>query len=415
MMTQKFLSGFATQQPLRFLTTLGRFKKYCSRQQVPNLWESRKAQCLLPLRHEVGDLSRLGSGERNVQSTGPRGPSERERASHWAGVRWCQGSGGHGFFAYSFVLPVLAAVLTALATTSLHAADATNEIQAAAAAPAKKLPKTVGLDIVKKTGNPDHTTSLVFRWTEKGNTSERTVVVNDKTIVVYNGQLKKFSDLTEEQLHSKAVATVGADDTTVVLLRFGKAPLPKDQLTPEQSALIASLAPPTTAASDAALEKRVSGIVASLSLSDTAKQERVHKILSTDLRAVRDAHNAGLQLDPSVHKTFIDGLQAELTPDQVETIKNSLTVNKLPITLKAYHQILPNLKPEDEAKIIDWLKRAREESLDQKNVDEMSPLFKKYKKEIEAYLDAHGYEWAKSYKTFVDSQKAAAKTPATDK
>src|SRR5579871_1279054 len=34
------------------------------------------------------DLSRLGSGERNsAEGEGPRGPSERERASHWAGVR----------------------------------------------------------------------------------------------------------------------------------------------------------------------------------------------------------------------------------------------------------------------------------------------------------------------------------------
>jgi hypothetical protein len=35
-----------------------------------------------------GDLSRLGSGKRNLgEARGPRGPSERERASHWAGVR----------------------------------------------------------------------------------------------------------------------------------------------------------------------------------------------------------------------------------------------------------------------------------------------------------------------------------------
>src|SRR6516165_4549232 len=35
-----------------------------------------------------GDLSILGSGERNsTEGEGPRGPSERERASHWAGVR----------------------------------------------------------------------------------------------------------------------------------------------------------------------------------------------------------------------------------------------------------------------------------------------------------------------------------------
>ena len=179
--------------------------------------------------------------------------------------------------------------------------------------------------------------------------------------------------------------------------------------------MIASLAPPPTAASDVALEKRVSTLVAALSLEDSAKQERVHKILSTDLRAVRDTHNAGLQLDPSVHKNFIDGLQADLSPEQVESVKNSLTANKLPITLKAYHQILPGLKPDDEAKIVDWLKRAREESLDVKNVDEMSPIFKKYKTEIERYLDAHGYDWAKSYKAFVDGQKAGAKDTATDK
>gem|GEM_PF-6547073 len=34
------------------------------------------------------DLSRLGSGERNLgEAKGPQGPSKRERASHWAGVR----------------------------------------------------------------------------------------------------------------------------------------------------------------------------------------------------------------------------------------------------------------------------------------------------------------------------------------
>jgi len=40
----------------------------------------------LPLHGGAGDLSRLGSGERNPRSGGPRGPSERERASHWVGV-----------------------------------------------------------------------------------------------------------------------------------------------------------------------------------------------------------------------------------------------------------------------------------------------------------------------------------------
>lgn len=289
---------------------------------------------------------------------------------------------------------------------------ATNGAPVSASAPAKPASRTVGLDIVNKTVNPDKTTSLTFKWSEKGKDMERTVVVNDKTIVVYNGQIKKFADLTDEQMKAKAVATVGADGVTVALLRFGKAPLPKDQLTPEQAAVIASLAPPPTAASDTALNKRVDGLVDSLDLKDAAKQERIRGVLTADLRAVRDAHNAGLQLDSAVHKNFIAGLQADLTPEQVESVKDKLTANKLPITLKAYHQILPNLKPGDEAKIVDWLTKAREQSLDVKNVDEMTPIFKKYKTEIEHYLDAQGYDWAKSYKAFVDSQKAGAdKTP----
>ena len=49
----------------------------------------------LPLRHEMGDFRRLGSGERNPPKAEARGgPSKRERASHWAGVRWCLGFRG---------------------------------------------------------------------------------------------------------------------------------------------------------------------------------------------------------------------------------------------------------------------------------------------------------------------------------
>ena len=44
------------------------------------------------------DLSRLGSGERNsAEGEGPRGPSERERASHWAGVRSIRAHGEQAF------------------------------------------------------------------------------------------------------------------------------------------------------------------------------------------------------------------------------------------------------------------------------------------------------------------------------
>ncbi|HEY1663930.1 MAG TPA: DUF3826 domain-containing protein [Verrucomicrobiae bacterium] len=301
------------------------------------------------------------------------------------------------------------ALMLVMSLSQAFSAEVTNSVP-----DASKLSRTVGLDIVSRTTNADKTVSLVFKWSEKGNPMERTVIVNDSTIVVDNGKLMKFTDLTDENFHAKAVATVKADGITTVLLRFGKAPLPKDELTPAQSALLASLVPPATAASDAALDKRVAGIVASLGITDAGAQARVSAVLATDLRAVRDAHNAGLQLDPAVHQKFIAGLQADLTPEQVEAVKDKLTVNKLPITLKVYHQILPNLKPEDNQEIVSELQKAREESLDVKNVDEMTPIFKKHKTEIEHYLNDHGYDWNKSYKAFVDSQKNGSNNPTSN-
>lgn len=303
-------------------------------------------------------------------------------------------------------LSAMTVLLLALVVNPAKAGDATNSI--AVPVPAKKMSRTVGLEIVNRTVNPDKSTSLTFKWSEKGNSMERTVVANDQTIVVYNGKIEKFSGLTDDQFRAKAVATVSADGVTVVLLRFGKQPLPKDQLTPEQLALIASLAPPPTAASDAALNKRVATIVDSLDLNDAAKEEQISNVITADLRAVRDAHNAGLQLDPEVHQKFIAGMQAVLTPDQIESVKNQLTANKVPITFKVYHQILPNLTPQDDAKILDWLKQAREQSLDVKNVEDMNPIFKKYKNEIEHYLEQQGYDWNAAYKAYVNSQKSGA-------
>jgi hypothetical protein len=295
-----------------------------------------------------------------------------------------------------------------LATTLLLAVfgiQASPAESANSAADPSKLPGSVGLNISSRSVNPDKSVSLVFTWNDKGQPRSRTVVANEATIVVYNGKLRRLADLSDADFKAKAVATVGADGLTVVVLRFGKSPVPKDQLTPAQAALLSSSTPMATSVSDAALEKRVAAIVGSLGLTEPAVAAQVRAVLATDLRAVRDAHNAGLQLDEAVHQKFIAGLQADLTPVQVEAVKDKLTINKLPITLKVYRQIFPNLKPEDDAFIVAELQKAREESLHEKNVDEMTPIFKKHKKEIEHYLDAHGYDWDKSYKAFVDAQK----------
>jgi len=309
-----------------------------------------------------------------------------------------------GLFHRHFLTAILILSVSGLRAFS---ADAANSVPAPAPAPAK-LSRTVGLEIVSKTVNPDQSVSLTFKWSEKGNTMQRTVVANEGTIVVYNGKIRKLSDLADADFRAKAVATVGSDGVTVVILRFGKSPLPKAQLTSGQLALLATLAPPATTASDTALNKRVNSIVGSLGIQDAAAQARVRNVLLTDLRAVRDAHNAGLQLDESVNQAFLAGLSADLAPAEIESVKDKLTNNKLPLTYKVYHQIIPNLKPEDDRVILGQLQKAREECLYVKNVDEMTPIFKKHKTEIEHYLVSQGYDWDKAYKAFVDAQKTSA-------
>jgi hypothetical protein len=53
------------------------------------------------------------------------------------------------------------------------------------------------------------------------------------------------------------------------------------------------------------------------------------------------------------------------------------------------------------------LKAAREAGLDDKSIEELNATFKTYKTQIQKYLDAHGHDWAKSYKEYVDTHKGA--------
>lgn len=108
------------------------------------------------------------------------------------------------------------------------------------------------------------------------------------------------------------------------------------------------------------------------------------------------------------HEKFLAALSSVLTPEQVETVKDALTVNKVKVTFNAYGQIFHGLTDEQKAFILKNLKAAREEAIDASAMTEKSAFFKKYKVKIEAYLTAHGYDVKQSYKDFVAKQKAEA-------
>lgn len=188
-------------------------------------------------------------------------------------------------------------------------------------------------------------------------------------------------------------------------------------------------------------EKHTKPILAALKLDDAAKEAKVRDIVWGHLKTLDEWHqqndgqikalwgefnqarsktneaNANLALDKidgvyaSVkpeHEKFLSELSTVLTQDQVETVKDALTVNKVKITFNAYQEIFHGLTQEQNAFILKNLKAAREEAIDAGSMNEKSAFFKKYKIKIEAYLTSQGYDVKQSYKEFVAKQKAEA-------
>ena len=196
----------------------------------------------------------------------------------------------------------------------------------------------------------------------------------------------------------------------------------------------------------AAREKHIQPIFTALQLKDADKQAKVHTILNDYLRKLKGWHlendsrikplwsgfnaarsrqdttNANEALEKisavyagfkPVHEQFVADLSAVLTPDQVEFIKDVLTINKVKVTYDVYLQIFPKLTDAQKAVVLAKLKAAREEAIDCEAMTEKSAFFKKYKIQIEDdYLTAQGYDPKQARKDFAASQKSKPETEA---
>jgi Protein of unknown function (DUF3826) len=191
------------------------------------------------------------------------------------------------------------------------------------------------------------------------------------------------------------------------------------------------------AKSDLDQEKRAEEWTSALNLSDAAKEKRVQAAIATHLKAIRDWHNehpftsvpAGInpatgnrlsELDrtviansampQSIHDSLMNALKRELTPEQVESVLDKYTVGKVAFTLGGYKAIVPDLKPEEETKILEYLKQAREQAIDFKSMKEISAIFEIYKTKCEQYLNSNGRNWRQLYKAYTDAVKAKKAT-----
>lgn len=172
------------------------------------------------------------------------------------------------------------------------------------------------------------------------------------------------------------------------------------------------------------IENRTLDILKAVNVADAAKSNAVHDAivaqyhalrvrdaaidtqLKVDSKEVNYANRAALLAIQSkpLHDQFLAKLAENLTPQQVEKVKDLMTYNKVKVTYEAYCAIVPNLTETEKTKILDLLKLAREEAMDGGNAPEKSAIFQKYKDQINAYLDAQGHDTALAFKEWIAKQ-----------
>jgi Spy/CpxP family protein refolding chaperone len=184
-----------------------------------------------------------------------------------------------------------------------------------------------------------------------------------------------------------------------------------------------------------AIEGRTRDILAVLRLEDAAKSQRIYDVIIAQYRALRawhDTNDAPLnalakELSKAdressraltnrmqvirtslqaLHANFISKLAADLTPEQVERVKDKMTYNKVQVTYDAYLEIMPNLTEPEKIRILELLKEAREEAMDGGSAEEKSATFRKYKGRINNYLSQEGHDVARAYKDWGAKQKS---------
>lgn len=190
---------------------------------------------------------------------------------------------------------------------------------------------------------------------------------------------------------------------------------------------------------DAEIEKKAAEWTASLNLNDATKETKVKQVVATHLVTIKNWHNehpattvpeginpvtgtklseldrsiiADSAMPSSVHQNLMDGLKKELSPEQVETILDKYTIGKVAFTMQGYKAIVPDLTADEETKILAFLKQAREQAVDYKNMKQISAIFEIYKTKCEQMLNNNGRSWRALYSAYtkkIKEEKAAKK------
>jgi hypothetical protein len=127
------------------------------------------------------------------------------------------------------------------------------------------------------------------------------------------------------------------------------------------------------------------------SIKEKYKEDKL--ALATMIKAAETSYDDKLSI---LHKEYISSLSSDLNAQQVTAVKDAMTYNVLPITYKAYQEMLPQLTPVQKEKILNFLTEAREFAMDASSSHAKHAWFGKYKGRINNYLSAEGIDMKKA-------------------
>ena len=156
-----------------------------------------------------------------------------------------------------------------------------------------------------------------------------------------------------------------------------------------------------------AIEGRTTDILRYLALTDKDQAAKVHDAIIAQYRALKTWHeendaklkaarrgtNAVAQIRASLqdlHGEFLSRLAENLTPEQIEIVKDRMTYGKVQFTFAGYQTSYPDLSETNRQKILELLKQAREEAMDGGSAEEKTAIFQRYKGRINNYLSKQG-------------------------
>ncbi|HVJ85374.1 MAG TPA: DUF3826 domain-containing protein [Caulifigura sp.] len=179
--------------------------------------------------------------------------------------------------------------------------------------------------------------------------------------------------------------------------------------------------------------ERARKIVAKLDISDAACSARVQDVIARQYRDLSTIHSkrdaalaaaapkekseaeaskAAAQRDAEaeqfrLHYAFLARLAVELTPAQIEQVKDGVTMNVVPVTFKRYQQLLPDLPADQLRHIQALLLEAREHAMDAGSSEAKHAIFGKYKGRINNYLSAAGVDMKAAERALQERERAA--------